>query len=354
MRILDIRPNPPGSTRLARFDLELNDHLKLFNLALRQRGDEPRTSLRRTPSSSASRAFPRPSARRLPNWLLNPLWSFRPPMHALRSVARTLGGQVASRNSVLVPGPGHSRRDRSLKVKFKPDGTFSVTSFAGDDWAQCKDYVRAKLGLPSDWHRQPDREPVIYLREVRDDEPERIRGALQRWAHAAPITGTLAEKYLASRGLTYSGDAVRFRENDRTMVALMTDIVTNEPCGAHVTYLDGEGRKIARKMYGKAKGAVVRLSDDTDVEYGLGIGEGIETALATGFAPIWSCLSAGTMAAFPVLGGIEALTIFADRDHAGMSAANACGRIWHEAGKEVEIVAPSEIGADFADELEVA
>lgn len=41
MRIIAIRPAPPGSATLARFDLELNDHLRLFNLALRQRGDEP-------------------------------------------------------------------------------------------------------------------------------------------------------------------------------------------------------------------------------------------------------------------------------------------------------------------------
>lgn len=40
MRIIDIRPSPPGSTTLARFDLQLNDHLKLFNLALRQRGGD--------------------------------------------------------------------------------------------------------------------------------------------------------------------------------------------------------------------------------------------------------------------------------------------------------------------------
>ncbi|WP_445222165.1 hypothetical protein ACKWRH_21105 [Bradyrhizobium sp. Pa8] len=37
MKILSIRPSPPGSTTLARFDLQLNDHLKLFNLPLRQR-----------------------------------------------------------------------------------------------------------------------------------------------------------------------------------------------------------------------------------------------------------------------------------------------------------------------------
>lgn len=40
MRIISIRPAPPGSATLARFDLELNDHLRLFNLALRQREND--------------------------------------------------------------------------------------------------------------------------------------------------------------------------------------------------------------------------------------------------------------------------------------------------------------------------
>jgi hypothetical protein len=38
VKILDIRPAPPGTgNTLARFDLELNSHVTLFNLALRQR-----------------------------------------------------------------------------------------------------------------------------------------------------------------------------------------------------------------------------------------------------------------------------------------------------------------------------
>jgi hypothetical protein len=37
LRILSIRPAPPGGSTLARFDLELNQHVRLFNLALRQR-----------------------------------------------------------------------------------------------------------------------------------------------------------------------------------------------------------------------------------------------------------------------------------------------------------------------------
>jgi hypothetical protein len=37
VKIIAIRPSPPGSNTLARFDLELNQHIRLFNLALRQR-----------------------------------------------------------------------------------------------------------------------------------------------------------------------------------------------------------------------------------------------------------------------------------------------------------------------------
>lgn len=276
---------------------------------------------------------------------------------SLRNLADTLGGDVISNKYVLCPGPGHSRKDRSLKVSFRVDGTFSVTSFTGDDWRQCKDYVRERLGLPNNWrHHDNDDKPVIHLRERDDDEPARIRSALQRWEHASPIAGTLAERYLASRGLTYNGDAIRYRANDRTMVALMTDIVTAEPTGVHVTYLDGAGRKITRKMYGRAGGAVVRLSDDADVHYGLAIAEGIETALATGFAPMWACLSAGTMQNFPVLAGIDCLTIFADNDAngTGLAAAKSCAERWHAANREAVIRIPVEVGVDYATKLEVA
>ena len=67
----------------------------------------------------------------------------------LKSWAAALGGDVSG-CSVLAPGPGHSRQDRSLSVTpsaAAPDG-FLVHSFSGDDPIACKDYVRAKLGQP--------------------------------------------------------------------------------------------------------------------------------------------------------------------------------------------------------------
>ena len=60
--------------------------------------------------------------------------------------ATALGGDVAGRNNVLCPGPGHSARDRSLSVTFAGDD-LTAFSFASDDWRECKDHVRARLGL---------------------------------------------------------------------------------------------------------------------------------------------------------------------------------------------------------------
>jgi hypothetical protein len=68
----------------------------------------------------------------------------------LRTLARALSGEVNS-GQVLAPGPGHSTADRSLSVKLDssaPDG-FLVHSFSDDDPIVCRDYVRAKIGLPA-------------------------------------------------------------------------------------------------------------------------------------------------------------------------------------------------------------
>lgn len=68
---------------------------------------------------------------------------------SLAKIADALDGDVRN-GEVLAPGPGHSGADRSLSVKPEqdaPDG-FLVHSFSGDDPADCRRYVREKLGLP--------------------------------------------------------------------------------------------------------------------------------------------------------------------------------------------------------------
>lgn len=264
----------------------------------------------------------------------------------LHAAAAALGGDVAGRNRILCPGPGHGRRDRSLSITFT-DGGFICHSFSTDDWKDCRDHVKSVLGI-HDSQPAPARPaaPVINIDALRKKAT-----AAEIWAESVPIAGTLAETYLRSRGLSYDGNALRFHPGGRAMVARITDALTGEPMGVHRTFLDHRGNRTKKMMLGPAGGGVVRLSDDEDVTMGLAVAEGIETALATAFRPVWACLSAGNLARFPVLAGIEALTIFADNDASGTGErdAFACAGRWHAAGREVEIRMLAEVGKDYAD-----
>jgi RecA-family ATPase len=72
-------------------------------------------------------------------------------MHTLdvRAAAHALGGDISGRDGVVCPGPGHSRQDRSLSVKFDANapGGFVTHSFANDDPIACRDHVRERVGL---------------------------------------------------------------------------------------------------------------------------------------------------------------------------------------------------------------
>jgi len=100
-------------------------------------------------------------------------------------------------------------------------------------------------------------------------------------------------------------------------------------------------------------GAAIKLTPDSDVTLGLGIAEGCETALSllsVGWHAIWAVGSENAIAAFPILEGIEALTIFADHDEDGghgIEKARGCARRWAAAEREVRIVYPRVPGEDW-------
>jgi hypothetical protein len=158
---------------------------------------------------------------------------------------------------------------------------------------------------------------------------------------------TLGFKYFTERrglhvGLLDLDHVIRFHVGFSAIVALMTGAATGIPTGIHRTFLNPEATRDAVKgqkgkmMLGKV--GVVRLSPDESITYGLGITEGIEDALAvllSGWSPVWAATSAGAIKSFPVLPGIDSLTIFQDDDATGGDAANTCAQRWHDAGREV-------------------
>jgi putative DNA primase/helicase len=109
---------------------------------------------------------------------------------------------------------------------------------------------------------------------------------------------------------------------------------------------DGSDRlrdKKGKTVTGRAKDAAVMLSAFDESTAGLVLCEGVETGIAIFAAelrPVWACGAAGTLATFPFLGGIEALTIAADADAPGMQAAEGVAERWRQAGAEARIVAP--------------
>lgn len=140
------------------------------------------------------------------------------------------------------------------------------------------------------------------------------------------------------------------------LVALVTDAVTGRPLTLHRTWIQADGRKAAvnppRMLLGghRKAGGVIRLWPDEAVTTGLGIAEGIESALslAWGYRPVWAAIDAGNLAALPALPSIKVLLIGADNDPAGMSAAQDCADRWIDAGAEVFLVeAPA--GGDLND-----
>jgi hypothetical protein len=194
-------------------------------------------------------------------------------MHGLnpRTIVAIMGGDVTGPDSCNVPGPGHSPKDRSLAIRVTRSG-FVVHSFANDDWKECREYIRSKLGLGDDW--QPDKVPPPDT--TGDDRERRKKYALKIWADCIDPRGTLCERYLSEhRGLDLPDCAaysvIRFHAGLRyeigkylpAMVCLLRDIDTNEPCAIHRTFLDRyTGEKIDRKMLGVAKGAAIKLDPD--------------------------------------------------------------------------------------------
>jgi putative DNA primase/helicase len=280
-----------------------------------------------------------------------------------RSLAAALNGDVVGQGRVLAPGPGHSPMDRSMSVQLDPNAPdgFLVNSFAGDDWRECRDHVRAALGL----RRQSDKSRRTLAR------PQRTRitsvtastttaSALALWNRASDAHGTVVEKYLAGRKLTLpDGDSVvrcvadigPCGEQNAIMLAVMRNALTDEPVAIHRTFITERATKTHRKFLGPSRGAAVKLAAASDT---LVVGEGLETAMAASCAGVnaalWAMGSSVGLAGLPVLPWVTKLVILAENDGgASRKAVSACHHTWSSAvGKRLFVVTPI-ADKDFAD-----
>jgi hypothetical protein len=225
---------------------------------------------------------------------------------------------------------------------------------------------RSRIIRPARARRQVanDLPPAEY--SAPDANLARIAKAVRRWSDAKDPTGTIVERYLNSRRLDLTDDVanrvVRFHdacpwknESDEieyrpVMLLALRSIADDSLTAVHRTLLSDDGRKLAvPRMSGVAGGAAIKIDADVDVTQGLHVSEGFESGLAgrqLGFRPAWALGSAGAIGKFPVLPGIEALTVFGetDDDGANIENAKACARRWTDAGREAWLLRPNLTG----------
>ncbi len=298
-------------------------------------------------------------------------------MTDLREIAQRLGGDIyQGGRAAAVPGPGHSKQDRSLSLRIAEDGRRLLWhSFAGDP----ADQVRKHLGLEAgELSRETDAERKRREDAGRRDRERKRAFCSTLWRETSPAAGTLVETYLAGRGLHGPiPEAVRFHRRGqlaypwnleggdvRTWPAMVCLIqhASGAPCGLHVTALksDGSGkadlRNGSRRMLGDVAGGAVRLAP-IGADQVLAVAEGVETALAfrqLSGTPTWAALSAGGVGAFNPPPGLKRLIVAVDADDNGkcMTAARALAE---RARSRTEVVIlPAPAGTDWCDQVKGA
>lgn len=272
-------------------------------------------------------------------------------------------------NCRVCAGRGHGAIDLEM---FLTGCTFAeaVAHLTGEDWPT------------------PQFAAAPPQRQRAQESPHRA-AALRIWHYAGSIFGTPAAAYLTNprdRGgrntdlaqIPDIDDVLRYHahcpigatQRLPCLIALIRDVQTNAPIGIMRTPLSADGRKapvrntdgelIDRWALGDKASGAIKLWPDAAVTTGLVVGEGLETAAAAAtrikhrgalLQPAWTLIDKGNLQNFPVLPGIEVLTILVDNDAdgVGQNAADVCTERWVGAGRTVEQLIPDQIDSDFAD-----
>jgi hypothetical protein len=238
-----------------------------------------------------------------------------------------------------------------------------VRRTVGGDFVEALEYVESLIGYGP---TRPISRTSAHHRDLKEGRCQNRWRALALWQEAVPIAETIVIRYLAKRrildqALAIDTTVLRFHPlcpfgavRYPCLLALMRDVRNNVPCAIQRTALIKAGEKIDRMTLGPKSRAAIKLSADEDVTMGLTVGEGLETVLSAmqlGFSPAWALGDAGNVRAFPVLSGVECLTILVDNDESGtgQQAALECSSRWTSAGREVFRIIPDRCGDDLND-----
>ncbi len=216
-------------------------------------------------------------------------------------------------------------------------------------------------------------------------QPSKVARALNAWRNATPAAGSLAERYLQSRGITLPPPAsIRFLPRQRNwsdggtypaMISLVQRVPGDEDpaacrarsslidAGAHFTFLQGGGpdgpvvkaaTDACKLTLGQLRHGGVWLTPVEKIGEQLAVAEGIETALSVmqiTKLPTVAALSAAGMRSLRWPPQVRRLWIAADNDQAGLKAADVLLERALRAGLQAHIKIPARGKNDFNDLL---
>lgn len=293
------------------------------------------------------------------------------PLHEI--VARLGGDLSAGGAQASVPGPGHSRADRSLSLRLTGEGRVIWYSHANDP----PDAVWNHLGIErqkTDTTQDRQAWERMKAERAKAEAAERKRKldfCAKAWGEAVPAEGSPVATYLRSRrGLPGPiPDVLRYHpaaplDYDRTRFAAAMVALVHGPGGIpsalHLTLIkpDGSDKRPgnSRLIFGYPGGGAVRLCPIGE-DGALAVAEGVETAWAFGAlreCATWATLNTSGLAGFKPPFTVRELTIAADSDDHGAghkaasTLATACLR------RCSTIIAPAPDGQDWADVLQGA
>ncbi len=293
------------------------------------------------------------------------LQPFKPPVIDVRDLTLALKGHWYGRYGTAFCPAHVNTRTPALSLAQGLGGRLLMHCHAGCAFIDVIDALKGRgLIAGQSNYRPPNNEKMVKSRaQQKAAAAKRADQAESLWAAAKSITGTLAERYLRSRGINcLLPETLRFQpecwhQSGCYLPAMLARIDGVKHFAVHRTYLSQRNGKAdvtpAKAMLGSVKGGAVRLSDGAGP---IVVAEGIETSLSlmcgllNGPIGVWTCLSSGGMKALQLPPEPHELIVAGDGDVPGREAAHALAQRATAKGWRVSLM-PAPDGADWNDIL---
>ena len=220
--------------------------------------------------------------------------------------------------------PAHDDHRPSLSIKETPEGKLLLYCFAGCTFEKI---IRAAALPINSFGDQDAYRPKYDAGKAAFDLNQRISKARDIWRETVKLDGTLAQSYLASRGIECWGEDIRFHPNlyfsqTKSHSPAMVCAIRRDKqfVGVHRTFLDQAGNKLCKMMLGDCKGGAVHLGgtgDPLTVSEGIENGLCVKQMLSSNHGTFLAAMSATNLGCLKLPLEPQTLIIAADDDQTG-------------------------------------